>query len=141
MGTYERTLRGIDRVDFPPEISLVARDFIEKLCRNVPGDRMGMRHDGVAGIKNHQFFRSFDWPGLGNCQLIAPFVPQVFLFKRCSLNNSRFDCRQLESPISTQYFEQRDDVGGNDSIVLRASAAKHTALRCGSAQAAWDNEF
>lgn len=87
MRTYNKILSGIDTVQFPTYIHLKARHLIEKLCRPVPSERLGMQRHGIHDIKVHKWFLGLDWQKLVRCEISSPFKPK------------------LKGPIDTIYFD------------------------------------
>ncbi|XP_018569633.1 cGMP-dependent protein kinase, isozyme 1 isoform X3 [Anoplophora glabripennis] len=87
MKTYNKILSGIDNVPFPSYVNLKARHIVEKLCRPVPSERLGMQKPGIKSIKDHKWFLGFDWLKFAKCEMPSPFKPK------------------LKSPIDTQYFD------------------------------------
>ena len=59
--------------DIPQGWSLEAADLVNKLIQRKPTNRLGF--NGPNEIKNHVWFRGFDWQELYNKQIPAPFVP------------------------------------------------------------------
>ena len=59
--------------DIPNGWSSEAADFINKLIQRKPGNRLGK--DGPQMIKQHPWFNDFDWDGLLEKRMSAPFVP------------------------------------------------------------------
>ncbi|KAJ8969304.1 hypothetical protein NQ317_016552, partial [Molorchus minor] len=43
MKTYNKILNGIDNIQFPSYVNLKARHIVQKLCRPVPSERLGMQ--------------------------------------------------------------------------------------------------
>ncbi|XP_060517416.1 cGMP-dependent protein kinase 1-like [Cylas formicarius] len=77
MRTYNKILNGIDNVNFPTYINLKARNLIEKLCRPVPSERLGMLRGGTKDIKMHKWYQGFEWVRFSQCQLQSPFKPKL----------------------------------------------------------------
>mmetsp|Transcript_111218 Transcript_111218/g.221195 ORF Transcript_111218/g.221195 Transcript_111218/m.221195 type:complete len:170 (-) Transcript_111218:195-704(-) len=74
---YGKVLKGINAVQFPQGAAQGAtEDLVKKLLERVPMKRLPMRH-GVQSLKNHTFYRDFDWPGLSNETLRPVFLPAV----------------------------------------------------------------
>ncbi|CAH1183529.1 unnamed protein product [Phaedon cochleariae] len=88
MRTYNKILGGIDAVSFPSYINYKAKHLIEKLCRPVAMERLGMQDGGVQKIKSHKWFLGFDWAKLAKCEVPSPFKPK------------------LSGPVDTKYFDQ-----------------------------------
>ncbi|KAJ8920701.1 hypothetical protein NQ315_004840 [Exocentrus adspersus] len=88
MKTYNKILSGIDNVRFPSYVNLKAKRIIEKLCRPIPSERLGMQRGGIKDIKGDDWFKGFDWQKFVKCEVPSPFKPK------------------LKSQIDTQYFDQ-----------------------------------
>ncbi|XP_073979812.1 protein kinase, cGMP-dependent at 21D isoform X2 [Rhodnius prolixus] len=77
MKTYNLILKGIDNVTFPRHVTRTAQNLIKRLCREVPGERLGSYHGGVADIKRHKWFQGFDWSGLQAKTVTPPIIPRL----------------------------------------------------------------
>ncbi|KAG9270439.1 cGMP-dependent protein kinase 1-like [Astyanax mexicanus] len=73
---YAAVLKGIDAVEFPSTISKPATDFIERLCRENPSERLGQKN-GVKDIRTHKWLEGFDWLALREGSHPPPIVPNV----------------------------------------------------------------
>ena len=60
-----------DEVDWSPE----SVDFINKCLKRKKEKRLGYC-DGIKELKNHKWFNGYDWEGLYNKKIIAPFIPK-----------------------------------------------------------------
>ncbi|CAG9854017.1 unnamed protein product [Phyllotreta striolata] len=87
MRTYQKILNGIDTVAFPTYIPLSAKYLIERLCRAVPSERLGMKKNGIQDIKGHKWFMGMDWQKLVQGGYHSPFKPK------------------LNGPVDTKYFD------------------------------------
>ncbi|VDL59201.1 unnamed protein product [Hymenolepis diminuta] len=76
---YMKALRGIEAYDLShhKNISVKAYQFIKRLCRNTPTERLGMGRQGIQEIRNQKYFQGFDWDGVRNRTLQSPFHPKV----------------------------------------------------------------
>ncbi|VDM30915.1 unnamed protein product [Hydatigera taeniaeformis] len=76
---YMKALRGIEAYDLShhKNISVKAYQFIKRLCRNTPTERLGMGRQGIQEIRNQKYFQGFDWDGVRNRTLQSPFKPKV----------------------------------------------------------------
>ena len=65
-------------IKFPdkPKGTDEVKDIIIRLLIKEPTKRMGSQKD-VEEIKNHPWFKGFDWEGMLNRKLKAPFLPKV----------------------------------------------------------------
>ena len=50
-------------------------DFINRCLKRKESKRLGYT-DGIKELKNHKWFEGFDWEGLYNKKIFAPFVPK-----------------------------------------------------------------
>jgi len=100
--TYEAILDGIQFVTFPRYVSTRARNFVKKLCRRRPIDRLGGNGRGVQQIRKDPFFTGFDWEGLKTQTLQPPFIPKI----ESHLDTSNFD----QYPADCESTECHDDI-------------------------------
>ena len=63
----------IKKHDIPPNWSIQAADFINKLIQRKPTSRLGL--NGPKDVKEHSWFKDYDWDALYNKKFKAPFVP------------------------------------------------------------------
>ncbi|CAL9682452.1 unnamed protein product [Knipowitschia caucasica] len=87
MKTYNIILRGIDMIAFPKKITKSAAILIKRLCRDNPSERLGNQKNGIKDIQKHKWFEGFNWEGLRQGTIDAPFTPSV----EGPLDNSNFD--------------------------------------------------
>ena len=59
------------------EISSAAKGLISGFLHPSVGRRLGCRKGGVQEIRDHIWFKGFDWDDLYHKRLTAPFVPEV----------------------------------------------------------------
>ena len=57
----------------PRNWSVESADFINNLIQRKPANRLGLR--GATEVKEHMWFKNYDWKGLYLGKLIAPFKP------------------------------------------------------------------
>ena len=75
----------IHRKDIKIGWGVEAADFINRLIQRKPGKRLGAH--GIAEVKNHIWFKNYNWNDLYNKKLIAPFIPNNednFDYKYCN---------------------------------------------------------
>lgn len=77
MRTYNKILSGIDNVTFPSYVNPRAKHLVDRLCRPVASERLGMQRGGIKDIKNHKWFQGFDWHKLSRCEMPSPFKPKL----------------------------------------------------------------
>ncbi|XP_027888493.1 cGMP-dependent protein kinase 1 isoform X2 [Xiphophorus couchianus] len=73
------TVNGIDQNEFPKSFRKDACDFIQKLCRGNPSERLGSQRNGAKAIQKHKWFDGFNWDGLCKRKLTPPLIPKVNL--------------------------------------------------------------
>jgi serine/threonine protein kinase len=83
-------------------ISDEARDFICKLLKKNPANRLGHGSDGAHQVKNHPFFAGIDWNKLYHKKYQPPFTPNSNIDH--GLEN--FDPEFLRESISGSVFEE-----------------------------------
>ena len=69
----------------PPGWSVESADFINRLLQRKPANRLGLR--GPTEVKEHLWFRGYDWKNLYLGKLRAPFLPKKgdnFDFRYCN---------------------------------------------------------
>ena len=107
MKTYNIILKGIDAIDFPRNITGMAKELIKKLCRDNSSERLGYQKGGIKDIQEHKWFDGFNWEGLQTRSLSPPIMPKI----RHHLDTSNFD----EFPTDTDE-PPPDDVSGWDEL-------------------------
>jgi serine/threonine protein kinase len=63
----------IKKTEIPSGWSREAADFINKLIKRKPAHRLGL--NGPDEVKEHPWFRNFDWNKLYQKQIPSPFTP------------------------------------------------------------------
>ncbi|KAM3139999.1 hypothetical protein pb186bvf_007799 [Paramecium bursaria] len=63
----------IRRQEIPPNWSLEAADFANRLLQRKPAQRLG--NNGPDEVKDHPWFKDFQWDKLLNKEMLAPFIP------------------------------------------------------------------
>lgn len=75
MVLYQNILGG--HIDFPRHVSKHARDLISKLLHTDLDRRLGNLKNGMLDIRNHPWFRGFDWNALMRKELPSPVRIEV----------------------------------------------------------------
>ncbi|KAF6776415.1 hypothetical protein AHF37_04528 [Paragonimus kellicotti] len=72
---YMKTLKGIDALGLAQNkyICLKALQFIRRLCRFNPSERLGVGKHGIQEIRSHKYFQGFDWAAIAKQSLPTPF--------------------------------------------------------------------
>ena len=92
---FERIRRGT--LEFPEDVSPVARDILSKLLERDPHRRMGCGDADADEVKSHPFFAGLDWRALYDCRIETPWQPDV----TGSLDTSQFDSEFTSMPLVT----------------------------------------
>ncbi|CAK9087486.1 cGMP-dependent protein kinase egl-4 (Egg-laying defective protein 4) [Durusdinium trenchii] len=77
MQTYQKIMRGINKVAFPPKCKGSAEDLIKSLCKSEPSERLPMKKGGTRNLKTHPFYKGFDWNAFETMRMPAPYQPSV----------------------------------------------------------------
>jgi len=77
MQTYQKIMRGINKVAFPPKCKGAAEDLIKALCRSEPSERLPLKKGGTRNLKTHAFYKNFDWNAFETLKMPAPYQPSV----------------------------------------------------------------
>lgn len=75
MGTYRKIIQG--KFKFPKYFSTEARDLIARLLRTKPTKRLAVMKGGADNIRNHVWYKGFDWLSLREGQMGSPYKPEV----------------------------------------------------------------
>ena len=70
---FEMTLK--KKILFPKEFDSGAKSLIKHLCKADLAERFGNLHKGAADIKNHRFFKTFNWDKLVEKKVLPPHIP------------------------------------------------------------------
>ena len=62
---------------FPRHLSKECRDLIKRLLTKNPARRLGNLKGGAQDVKEHPWFKDFDWVKLARRELKAPYVPRI----------------------------------------------------------------
>lgn len=54
-----------------------AKDLINGLLQKAPHQRLAMGRTGVTAVRDHIWFRGFDWAALREGRIKAPYVPRL----------------------------------------------------------------
>uniref|UniRef100_A0A3B3BDB5 Uncharacterized protein n=1 Tax=Oryzias melastigma TaxID=30732 RepID=A0A3B3BDB5_ORYME len=74
---YSVILRGIDMIQFPRKVTKSATNLIKGLCRERPSERVGNQKNRLRDVQKHKWFDGFNWDGLRQRSIRAPFEPAV----------------------------------------------------------------
>eukprot|EP00927_Polykrikos_kofoidii_P072733 TRINITY_DN68822_c0_g1_i1.p1 TRINITY_DN68822_c0_g1~~TRINITY_DN68822_c0_g1_i1.p1 ORF type:complete len:828 (+),score=187.91 TRINITY_DN68822_c0_g1_i1:164-2647(+) len=88
---YKKVLRGVDEVNFPSSIGSKGKDLISDLLRQDPSRRIPMLPDGQKRLREHPWFKSFDWDALAEGKKPPPYRPSIKHVKDLSNFNARRD--------------------------------------------------
>jgi len=122
---YELVKRGIEVVRFPHECRRHAVELVRALCNHTPEARLR-----TPTLRDHPFFRGFDWSALRAQRLTPPHIPHV----RGPRDLANFRACDGEDPPVTPYQDTGSgwDAGFEDDT-LAASSAKAASATTSSA--------
>jgi len=75
MKTYGKIMAG--KINFPVGFSAEAKNLISRLLEHKPTKRLGVIKGGADNIKQHPFFKGFDWSALYSKKMQPPIKPAV----------------------------------------------------------------
>jgi CRP-like cAMP-binding protein len=77
MKIYRKITKGFAKVVFPSSVPERTQEFIKGLCQKVPEERITMGTMGIQNLKDHPWYRGFDWRHLEMLTLAAPSMPAI----------------------------------------------------------------
>ena len=77
MKTYANIMHG--QLAFPVHFSKPAVDLIRRLLHHKPTKRLGVLKGGAKTVKEHVWYKGFDWNAFLDKKIAAPIVQPVFL--------------------------------------------------------------
>ncbi|KAK0178652.1 hypothetical protein PV327_007525 [Microctonus hyperodae] len=98
-------IEGIDAIKMPNDIKSNAANFIRALLRTKPVERLGYLRNGIADIRNHKWFGTFDWKSLQNQSMHSPIIPKV----KSHLDTKHFDSYPIGNEIVGSDFSGWDE--------------------------------
>jgi len=115
--TYSLVKKGIEKAKFPDSIRAEANQLVRLLCHRTPEARMR-----TPKLREHVFFRGFDWASLCALRLTPPLVPQV----RGPRDLTNFRNCEDEDPQAMPYKDTGSgwDAGFEDDVL---SSGAHAA--------------
>ena len=91
----------IEPDDIPEGWGLESVDFINNCLRRKDSRRLGFTR-GVNDLKNHNWFKDFDWDGLLNKTLKAPFIPP----KCCNFDKKYCEAVENHTEETLERYQQ-----------------------------------
>lgn len=77
MQTYGKVMRGISRVNFPRQAQGDIGVLVKGLLCADPSSRLCMRPGGSNNLKEHAWYKGFDWDAMFNQTMPVPYKPNV----------------------------------------------------------------
>lgn len=105
MKTYNLILRGIDNIVFNNKLPPTVSHLIKKLCKAMPTERLGCLKGGAQDVRNHRWFKGFEWEKLYAKTLRAPWIPRL----KNNTDTSYFDHIPGDNDIPPDDFSGWDD--------------------------------
>ena len=92
----------------PKGWSLEAADFVNKMIQRKPNKRLGF--NGPSEVKSHPWFEGFDWDGLTESKLTAPYKPKK--------QDDNFDSKNINEEWKDQDTERMRE----NTLLLRRNS-------------------
>ena len=102
MAIYQKILKG--KVKFPSDFEKSAKSLVKHLLVADVTKRYGCLKGGVDDIKNHKWFKGFDWSSLSEEKLEPPFMPIV-----CDLGDTSNFSEYPDSPDEPDKVNPEED--------------------------------
>lgn len=104
--TMAKILKG--KVTFPAYLTQDAKDFVGKLLRRDPVQRLGS--EDASDVKSHRFFRKVNWDDCLARKLPPPFVPTLTTDTDVSCFDSQFTNQApVDSPVDSPALSKSAD--------------------------------
>jgi ribosomal protein S6 kinase beta len=114
--TAENRKKTIDKIIsakllIPPYLTNEARDLIKKLLKKKPNQRLGCGLDDAKPIKDHLFFRTYNWDKVYNRVYEPPYKPTLKSEEDVSQFDTKFTRQApIDSPVDTTLSESANKV-------------------------------
>mmetsp|Transcript_66615 Transcript_66615/g.159200 ORF Transcript_66615/g.159200 Transcript_66615/m.159200 type:complete len:778 (+) Transcript_66615:104-2437(+) len=99
MQTYSKVKRGIQKVVFPKALRGPCEELVKSLCDRDPAQRLPMKKGGSKNIKNHNWYKGFDWAAMEAQTLTPPYIPVV----KSTTDSSNFNAKKADLPPQVPY--------------------------------------
>jgi len=114
--TAENRKKTIDKIVsakllVPPYLTNEARDLIKKLLKKKPSQRYGSGPDDALPLKNHPFFRQYNWDSVYNRLCEPPYKPILKSEDDVSQFDTKFTKQApIDSPVDSTLSESANQV-------------------------------
>jgi len=99
MQTYQKVTKGINEVMFPNSCKGAAERLIKSNCHATPSERLPMKKGGSNNVKNHEWYKGFDWVEMEGLKMDPPYKPSV----RNKKDMANFSARKEDMPPQVPY--------------------------------------
>jgi CRP-like cAMP-binding protein len=107
MAIYAKVNKGIEKVHFPQSVSGPVGDLILGLLQHEPSQRLPMRPGGPDRIRDHPWYKDFEWAAMRNMTFEVPYKPVV----KSQKDIANFSVNKANMPKQLEYV---DDGSGWD---------------------------
>jgi serine/threonine protein kinase len=88
-----------ESVSFPHNCLGAFEDLVKGLCHANPASRLPVKKGGAGNVKNHDWFKDFEWAKLEDGTLDAPFRPKVKSMKQVAKTKIPDDQMPTKAPF------------------------------------------
>lgn len=99
MQTYAKIKEGIDKVEFPDTCQGAAKAFVRDLVQEKPENRLPVRIGGVANIRQHEWYKDFNWEAFQSQRMTPPYKPNV----KSNKDMANFAANASDRPVMMKY--------------------------------------
>jgi len=100
---YQKVRAGIEKVKFPEACKGAPMALIKGLCHATPAKRLPMKSGDVNNIKQHEWYKDFDWAGFESNKMQPPYKPAI----KSPKDISNFKARPEDKPPQVPYKDPK----------------------------------
>lgn len=105
MKIFAKVKKGIKKVNFPSSCHGESEDLVRNLLTHSPAERLPMRSGGTDNIKQHVWYKGFDWVAMGDLTMEPPYIPNV----KSKTDIANFTATENDRPPQMPYKEEGDN--------------------------------
>eukprot|EP00747_Dinoflagellata_sp_TGD_P113434 gnl/TRDRNA2_/TRDRNA2_171705_c0_seq2.p1 gnl/TRDRNA2_/TRDRNA2_171705_c0~~gnl/TRDRNA2_/TRDRNA2_171705_c0_seq2.p1 ORF type:complete len:512 (+),score=116.10 gnl/TRDRNA2_/TRDRNA2_171705_c0_seq2:54-1589(+) len=97
MDAYQGILEMADNVQYPGFFPQAAQALCDRLLKRDPAQRLPMLPGGLDNIRNHSWYKGFNWAEFNSAKMKPPYRPKV----KGAKDIRNFDKTKKKPPVST----------------------------------------
>lgn len=104
MQIYQKVTKGIGKVTFAKACKGTVETLIKGNLHANPTERLPMKKGGSQNIKNHEWYKGFDWKAMEGMTMEAPYVPAT----KSKKDMANFSARKEDMPPQVPYKDPKN---------------------------------